>query len=95
VTATEFVITQPLASVTVTVYVPAESPVAEAPVPPEGDHEYEYEGVPPLTLTETEPVAPPLHKAGVDDITGFKGVGWETVAVAVFTHPFASVTVTV
>ena len=35
--AAELVILQP--SVTVTVYVPATKPVADAPVPPDGDHE--------------------------------------------------------
>ena len=34
------VVVQPAASVTVTVYVPAVSPVAVAAVPPEGAHEY-------------------------------------------------------
>jgi hypothetical protein len=35
----ERVAVQPLASVTVTVYVPATRPVIEEAVPPEGDHE--------------------------------------------------------
>ena len=39
VTVMDCVITQPFASVIVTVYVPAESPLALAPVPPEGAHE--------------------------------------------------------
>jgi hypothetical protein len=39
VTVALAVIVQPLASVTVTVYVPAPNPVAVDPVPPEGAHE--------------------------------------------------------
>jgi hypothetical protein len=39
VTVAVAVVVQPLASVTVTVYVPAASPVAVDAVPPEGDQE--------------------------------------------------------
>jgi len=49
----------PLASVTVTVYVPADSPVSVEAVPPE-DQRYVYPGVPPEAATEADPsVAPP------------------------------------
>jgi len=54
------------------VYEPAESPVAEDPVPPVGDHEYEYEGVPPLTVTEADPFDE-LQVAGIAE--GVKTIG--------------------
>ena len=39
-TDTVFVTVEEAASVTLTEYVPAANPLAEAPVPPLGDHEY-------------------------------------------------------
>jgi hypothetical protein len=45
----------------VQVYVPAQSPVAVAPVPPEGAHAYVYTPVPPEAVTDATPVHPPLH----------------------------------
>ena len=57
VIAAELVILQP--SVTVTVYVPATKPVADAPVPPDGDHEYVYDPVPPAAVTVAAPFDPP------------------------------------
>ncbi len=46
-------------SVIVTVYVPATKPVADAPVPPDGDHEYVYDPVPPVAVTVAAPFEPP------------------------------------
>jgi hypothetical protein len=47
--------------VIVQVYVPAQSPVAVAPVPPEGAHAYVYIPVPPLATTAALPLHTPLH----------------------------------
>ena len=47
---------QPLASVAVTVYVPAHSPVATAPLPPLGAQEKLYPGEPPVALAKALPV---------------------------------------
>jgi hypothetical protein len=68
------VLVQPAGEETVTVYEPAVRPVADAPVPPEGAHEYVYVPVPPVAVTDALPVAPPLHKTfvcvGVSVIAG-------------------------
>jgi hypothetical protein len=53
VIVTEHVAVQPLSSVTVKVYVPAERPVA--------DGETVYGAVPPVAVTEAEPSEPPKH----------------------------------
>ena len=45
--------------VTVTEYVPAISPEALAPVPPDGAHEYVYGPVPAATLAVAVPLIPP------------------------------------
>jgi hypothetical protein len=68
---TVLVSVQVLASVMVTVYVPAASPVAVAAVPPDGAHAYVYAPVPPVTVTVAEPLVPPLHAT----------LTWEVVAV--------------
>ena len=52
---------QPFLSFTVTVYVPAERPVALELLPPEGAQVYVNGEVPPVTVAEALPVAPPLH----------------------------------
>src|SRR5688572_24238563 len=48
--------------VTLTVYVPARNPVAEAPVPPDGAHAYVYVPVPPVAVTLALPVVAPKHR---------------------------------
>ena len=83
----------PFASVTVTVYVPAHRPVADAPVPPDGAHEYVYGPTPPVATTDATPVHPPLHRTlvcvGVSVMAG--GAVMENVRVAV--QPPEAVTV--
>jgi hypothetical protein len=59
---TDWICWQPLASVIVQIYIPAVLPVMEGEVPPEGDHEYVYEPVPPVTLMLAAPLLPPLHE---------------------------------
>lgn len=56
-----FVIEHPAGELIVHVYVPAQRPVAVAPVPPEGVHEYVYVPVPPEATTVAEPLHPPLQ----------------------------------
>src|SRR5688572_30292071 len=85
----------PLASVTVTVYVPAVRPVALALVPPEGAQLYEYAGVPPPAVAVALPVFPPKQRTGVMVAETVSNVGCVIVTVAVLVHPLASVTVTV
>ena len=86
----EAVLVQPLASVTVRVYVPADKPVALELVPPEGVQLYVYVGVPPVVVDEAVPVFPPLHFSGVPETdTTIRG-GCVRVAEAVATHPFLS-----
>jgi hypothetical protein len=87
------VITQPFASVIVQVYVPAARPVAVAPVPPEGAHEYVYVGVPPEAVTDAVPVEPPLQSTGVVEVVAVTAVGCVMLNVLVITQPFASVIV--
>jgi hypothetical protein len=55
----------PPAPVTVQVYVPAHSPVALEPDPPEGDHEYVNGPVPDTIVTVAEPLQLPLHVTSV------------------------------
>ena len=64
VIVTVCVIVQVLLSVIVTTYVPALRPDADGPLPPEGDHEYVYVPVPPVTVTVAEPFGFP-QVAGV------------------------------
>ena len=52
---------QPAASVAVHVYDPAHNPEAVAPEPPLGDHAYVNGAVPPVTVTEAEPLHDPKH----------------------------------
>ena len=95
VTVALVVIVHPFASVTVTVYAPALSPLAVAAVPPDGDHEYVYPAVPLLATTLALPEFPPLHKTAVAVAEDVSNVGWVTAVTAVDVHPIASVTVTV
>ena len=87
---------QPLASVTVTVYVPAESEDAAAEVAPE-DQLYEYPGVPPAPEAVAAPSLPPLQLTFVGDPIEVDTAvaGSVMVMVSVSVQPFASVTVTV
>ena len=89
------VVVHPFASVMVAVYVPAQSAVALAPVPPEGAHAYVYGAVPPEAVTEATPVQLPLHSTFVCDPVVVKAGGCVMLKVRVVVHPFASVTVTV
>jgi hypothetical protein len=89
------VVTQAFASVTVTVYVPALSPVAIAPVPPAGAHEYVYPPAPPLATTVADPFAPPEQETFVCEPVVPMADGCVMLNVPVDEHAFASVTVTV
>jgi hypothetical protein len=88
------VIVQPLASVTVTVFTPAVSPVI-TDVVAVVDHKYVYPEVPPDTVTVAEPVVPPLHNTLLTAVDVTKAVGSAIVTISVIVHPLASVTVTV
>jgi hypothetical protein len=94
VTVTEAVCEHPLASVIVTVYPPAASPVAVEPVCPDGFQEYVYGDVPPEAVTLALPFAW-LQVEMAEEVVNVMPVGWVTVTEAVDVQPFASVTVTV
>ena len=53
---------QPPAPVTVHVYVPAHSPEAVDPVPPDGAHAYVNGPVPEVMVTDADPLQPPLQE---------------------------------
>lgn len=90
------VATQPFASVTVAVYVPAARPLAVAAVPPLGDQAYEYAGVPPVTVTVAEPVLPPLQATFVcAPVLASAEAGCVMLKVCEERQPLASVIVTV
>src|SRR5690349_20967166 len=95
VTVALTVAVQALASVTVTVYVPAPTfnRVAGSLSGFSGPsllQSYVKPGVPPLTLMETEPLEPPLHKTFVTLTTLTESAeGWETVAEVVAVQPLA------
>ena len=86
---------QPPASVTITVYVPADKPVAVAVAAAEGDQLYVYGAVPPLPVAVAVPSLP-LQDAGVET-TVTDGTFAEVLTETVVTteHPSASVTITV
>jgi len=85
----------PLASVAVTVYVPAVRLLIVADVDPVF-HKYEYPTVPFDANEVAEPVEAPLHNTFVvEGIDTVNVVGCEIVAVVDAVHPFASVAVTV
>jgi len=86
----------PLASVIVTVYVPASSPVAVADVCA-GDVSqlYVYGAVPPEAKAVAEPFAAPQVASVVASILAEGPPMSLIVAVAMAEHPFASVIVTV
>jgi len=87
---------QPFASVAVTVYVPAVSPVALAEVEPE-DQTKVFVPVPPVAEAVADPFDPPLHDTfvGVPTLVVTPVAGCVMVVVSVSVHPLASVTVTV
>jgi len=96
VNVTLAVTVHPFASVTVTVYVPADKLFAVALVPPEGAHEYVYEPVPPPAVTVALPVVPPLHNGLVlEVIDAVNRAGSVKVVFADATQPLLSVTVAV
>ena len=88
---------QPLASVTVTVYVPALSPVAVGVVcTGVVFHEYVYGAVPPVAFTVAVPLFPPLHNTFVEPATTALSTGGCVILTdAVPVQPLESVTVTV
>ena len=86
---------QPLASVAVTIYVPAARPLAVAPEAPL-DQVYVTTPVPPDDEAVAEPLEPPKQLTGVGAaIAATSAAGCEIVVVAVVLQLFASVTVTV
>jgi hypothetical protein len=94
VTVDVAVVEQPLASVTVTVYVPATKLLFVAVVVP-FDHAYVYAGVPPFAATATSPFEPPLINTfafTVDVETNI--VGSVMITEFVDVAPLASVDVT-
>jgi hypothetical protein len=91
----DLVIEHPAGELIVHVYVPAQSPVAVAPVPPEGAQEYVYVPVPPDATTVALPLHAALQVTFTCDCVAVITGGCVIVAVAVDVQPFASVTVTV
>ena len=85
---------QPLASVMVMVYTPAERFLAVSLLPPDGDQVYLYAGVPPLALTIIEPVLPPLHPGLLDATNDAKSWVGCVIVTVVLLHPTLSETVT-
>jgi len=83
-----------LASLAVTVYVPALRPETEAVVAPVLQTN-DFVPVPPVALAVAEPFVAPLHPMFVPEILATTAVGCVTVAVAVAVQLFASVTVMV
>ena len=90
---TDDVTVHPRLSVTVTVYVLAESP-DKSSVETEFDQLYVYVRVPPLTVKFAVPVVPPLQRTSVPAILAIQGVGSVITTDEVAVQPLASVTVT-
>ena len=92
---TEDVVLHPVESLTVTVYVPAERPVAVAFVCPPGDHAYVYGITPREAVTVALPVL--LHSILVCVIPEIltSAVSPNTKKLVVAEQPIASVTVIV
>jgi hypothetical protein len=67
--------------------------VAVDPVPPEGNHEYVYPGVPPDGFTLAVPFEPPLQETFVCEGEAVMAVGAVSVTICCVVHPFASVIV--
>jgi hypothetical protein len=87
------VVVQPLSPVTVHVYVPAQSAVADAPVPPEGAQAYVNGPVPEVIVTEAVPLHCPLHKTFVCVPVVVSVGGCVMLNVLVAVHPLSPVTV--
>ena len=95
VITTEAAAVHPLASVAVTLYVPAVRFVAVAVVWP-FDHKYVIEPVPPLPVAVAVPSEPPKQETLVwVVVTDTAVAGWVIVVLEVWVQPLASVTVTV
>jgi hypothetical protein len=85
-----------LASVTVTIYVPAARPVAVAVVcTGKVFHEYAYGPTPPAGVAVAVPVDDPLHNTLTCVVPTVSATGWVIVTLAVLIHRLASVTVTI
>jgi hypothetical protein len=86
---------QLLASVTVTVYVPAAKPPMFWVVRPLL-HKYVMGAVPPLIVSVILPVLPPLHKGLIPTMVLITAPFWFTILpLELMVHPLPSVTVTV
>ena len=90
----EVTVEQPFISVIVTLYVPAirlfKFCVSAPPV-----QLYVYGAVPPLTVSVTEPLLPPLQLTFVVAVVALSdAIGWVIVAALIVEHPFISVIVT-
>jgi hypothetical protein len=95
-TCPETLTVQPFASVTVTLYNPADRPeIVLVVCVGEVFHEYEYCGVPPVTVTSTLPSVPPKHEISVTETVAASTLFSVMVTEPVLIHPLASVTVTV
>ena len=78
--STVCVLLHPVASVIVTVYVPANKPVIEEVVAPLGFHEYVYGDVPPDPLANAIPSLPPLQVTLVGIIVAVGPLEFVTMA---------------
>jgi hypothetical protein len=86
VMVTEQVAVQPLSSVTVKVYVPAERPLV--------DGDTVYGAVPPVAVTEAEPSEPPKHDTlDTTEQLATSSAGSVIVTVQLAVQPLSSVTV--
>ena len=74
---------------------PALNPVAIELVPPDGDHEYVYGDVPPLTEIEAVPLLPPLQLTLPGTNEALIADGCVTTVLPATVQPLASVTVMV
>ena len=93
-TTTAALAMHPLASVTVTLYPPATTRLAQLSVwDPESSHKYVYGASPPVTETHASPSGLP-HVAGVDEGVNTTGNGSLTTMLNIVSQVEASVTVT-
>ena len=83
---------QPFASVTVTVYVPAERFIIEGDCAPPGFQSYVYGEVAPCALTVAVPSAPPKQLTGVVRLFTTNGAGSVILKTNVDVQPLTSVT---
>jgi len=94
VTTAVAVVVHALASVAVTVYVPAVSVLMDAVVAPVFQL-YVAVPVPPVELAVADPLLPPKQLMLVTDVVATNAAGWVMATVAVAVHELASVAVTV